>query len=831
MKPVFWSHASRLVLAACLASTAAPAFAQAETQVEQVVVTARKRQESDISVPVSVTALSSQQIERQAIASMVDVALREPSLAVQNNVSLGGGAIYLRGIGTNAGVSGTLEQSVILDIDGAPISRGNALRVGLFDLGEIQILKGPQALFFGKNSPAGVIAFRSKDPTPTPEIMTKVSYEPYANARFAELVVSGPLTDTLRARVFAHVGSTSGEKDNLWALALPANNIVPGAVWPNRNHAWSHHDTFVRGTVVWEPNDRFNARLTTLYDDLDGQGSMVFPERAYCPQGAPQTLLTAAFLNSSNPFVPNFASPNTFALANALKVDDCKMNGRVYNGGLNPANLTAPGVVTTAPEGSSVLMTSVNVAELNFKLTPDIDLTSVTTSARLRTRDVGGFTWAPANVALLTYTNYALQSQFTQEVRATTNFSSPFNVMVGGFYQDAHFNTYTQNAAIPPYIYMLYHVPNKVYSGFAQGIWDINPTLELAAGVRQTQESKRLVMTRLGVLQPVAHPKATWNNTSPEATLTWRPSSDLTTYVAYKTGFKSGGYAATVTQPNPAPLPASPLQDFLFQPEKVKGFEGGVKAALLDRSLRIDTTIYRYDYDNLQVSNYFVGDAGIPIQRVLNAASARQQGIDVTAVYYPQQVHGLRLTGAINYNDSYYRKYIAPCYVGQSIAEGCNQILNPLTNAFTSQDLSGQQFTDAPKWSGALGFSYTRPFAGARFEIGSDAAYKSKYNANVDKSPGGIQKAYAMLNGQIRLISENDAWEFGIYGKNLTNVRRSANLAPVPLTGTGAATGTLGGGVAARADLAAITEPGRALFIQLVIRPSAASAAWRHAKP
>ena len=807
------------VLAACLAVAPAPAFAAdaaagtaagSASQIEEVVVTARKREESDLSVPVSVTALSARQIERLAVLNMSDIALRDPTLSVESNTSTAGGGMFLRGIGTTADISGTLEQSVSLDIDGAPISRGNALRVGQYDLDQIQVLKGPQALFFGKDSPAGVIAFRSKDPTSSFETSAKLSYEPYANDRFVELTASGPLTDTLRARIFYHGENTDGDKDNLSALALPANAILPNSVFAHpHKHAWTSRESFVRGTLVFEPNDRFKARLTSSYDFLQGDGTATVPEIGYCPQGRPQTS-TLAFLLG--------AGAQIGALANALAVDDCKLNGTVTAGGINPAFTIAPQSFGHDVGGVNQSQISISVAELKYQVTPSIDLTSVSSFTWIRSRDMDGFSWAPAAAAVLTYYNYALQNQFTQEVRATTKFSTPLNFMVGGFFESAFFDTFADNTAIPPFTNFKYHVPNRVYSGFAQALWDITPQIELAAGARYTRETKELALTRDGVRQPTANPKATFENTSPEVSLTWRPTQRATAYVAYKTGFKSGGYAETIVG-NAPPLPTNPLLDMLYNPEKAKGFEGGVKAELFDRTLRIDTTIYRYKYSNLQESNYDTS-TGAPILRVLNAATALQRGVEISAVYSPPFAEGLRVNGMVNYNKSTCQRFISPCYVGQSIAQGCNLLPGP-GGAFTSQDLSGRTFPNAPRWVGAAGFSYSHPLGNARLEFGADTAYHSAYNASSDLSPGGHQKAYALLSGQIRLISESGGWEIGVYGKNLTDVRRSLDSLPVPATGNSAATGTINGGLLARADLAAFTNPGRAVFIQLVLRPGA----------
>lgn len=818
MKHCLRGHVSHAALAACLVFVGQPAIAQvasgaqaeAPSNVEAVVVTARKRQESDISVPVALTAISSQQIERQAILNLYDVAQRTPTLSINNTGTGIGGGVFLRGIGTAAASSNSLDQSISFDIDGVPISRGNVLRVGEYDLDQIEVLKGPQALFFGKNSPAGVLSFKSKDPTSELELSGKVSYEPYANYRFGEVIVSGPISESFRGRLFARTAKSDGEKDNLAALALPSNAIVPGAVWaPSSDKAWGFKDTFFRGTLIFEPNTRFKARLTSSYDLQDGDGVGSLKERFYCPRGVAQNGTAANLLGGG---------ANAAALASLLAVDDCKLNGTVYQGNINPAQLSAPSLPSRDPDGITKSRIAMTALQIDYGLTDKIDLASVTAYARLSELSTDHFSYGPPSVAALQFYGNVLHAQFSQELRLTSNFDTPLNFMVGGFYQDTEFRTLIHNYAVPPYNIFQFNIPNQVYSVFGQGLWDITEHVELAAGARLTKEKKSLLLTRDGVPQITANPSATFKDTSPEATLTWRPNSDLTAYVAYKSGFKSGGYAATLTGNGP-PLPTTaPLRDFLYQPESAEGFEVGLKTALLGRTLRLDTSIYSYEYGDLQVSNVNTA-TGAPVLRVFNAATARQRGIEVEGSYYPPQVAGLRISGVVNYNKSYYAEFESPCYIGQSIAEGCN--LNPAGGVFTAQDLSGKRFTNAPLWVGSLGFSYGKTIDRLRLEFGSDVVHRSSYNATAELSPGGVQKASTTLSAQVRLMAENRGWEIGVFGKNLTDVYRALENGNAPLTGNSAATGTANGGVMARADLMGNTTPGRAVFIQLTIRPSA----------
>jgi iron complex outermembrane receptor protein len=818
MKSTLKTAVSWAVLAAC-AATAAPVFAQETktTELETVVVTARKRSETDISVPVSITAMSAAQIERNAIFNVYDLAQKTPTLTISNTGSGVGGTVFLRGIGSAVTTGNSIDQSVSFDIDGVPVSRGNILRIGDFDLEQLQMLKGPQALFFGKNSTAGVLAFTSKDPTDANEAMVKLGYEPFANTRFGEFAVSGPLTDTLKARVFARYAKSDGFNKNLGGEALPANAIVPNTVFaPSHNTAWRYTDKFVRGTVLWEPSSKFTARFKASYDEQDGDGVAGLKERFYCPLGHSQNTSAAALPVANGGFG---AGANAAALAAALSVDDCKLNGTVYEGDINPAFLTNP-TTRSLPESDTNGVTKSRIslasAEFNYAVADHIDLTAVSGFVRISENNYDNFSYGiPSPGALMFNTGFS-HRQFTQELRLRTSFEGPVNVMVGGFYQHAFLRTFTNNFAVAPFNVPEYRIPNDVWSGFGQLTWNITDQIELAGGARYTEEKKSLTFWRDFVPQPVANPNVKFTNTSPEATLTWRPSSDMTVYAAYKTGFKSGGYATTQSG-NFAPLSPVVLRDFTYRPEKAEGFEGGWKAQLFDRTLRLDATIYTFEYKNLQVSNVNTS-TGVPVLQIFNAATVRQKGIEVEGAYYPPAIEGLRLSGLVNYNRSKYTDFLSPCYIGQSIAEGCN--LDLFNGAFQHQQLAGRRVTNAPLWAGNLGFTYTKPVDDMRVEVGADVVYKSSYNVTQEISPGGHMDPSTVLNMQFRVINAEKGWEFGIYAKNLTDVRRALETSNAPLTGISANTGRATGGVGSRADLMGNTTPGRSVLFQLVLHPS-----------
>ncbi len=202
------------------AASIAPAAEEAAPNrgLEEIVVTARRSSERLINVPVAVTALSAAVIERAHVTDLTQVAQMTPNLVIASASSGSGGSISIRGVGTSFLDPG-LEQSVGLNSDGVSIGRGHFLNAAQFDLKQIEVLKGPQALFFGKNSPAGVISITSADPTAELSAMGRVGYEFEAKERYVEAYVAGPISDTLGFRVAAKYNKLDG-----WIK----NRVLPG---------------------------------------------------------------------------------------------------------------------------------------------------------------------------------------------------------------------------------------------------------------------------------------------------------------------------------------------------------------------------------------------------------------------------------------------------------------------------------------------------------------------------------------------------------------------------------------------------------------------------
>ena len=779
------------VIAPAMAQEAVAPAAQSQPQaggLEDIVVTARKRQESAQTVPVAVTALSADLIIKQDLTSIEKIAARTPNLNVGRASNGSGAQLTLRGIGSSSTSIG-IEQSVAVVVDGVYYGQGRIINEGFFDLGGVEILKGPQALFFGKNATAGVISLTSADPGSEQEIKLRAGYEFNAQQVQLEGVYSTPLTDNLGLRVAVR-GSKMYEgyyRNVAEAFDYPTFDVATGTAGtapsnPAPRDQPGEKELLGRVTLKWEPTDRLTAtfKASGTYNKTNNNSWNYVAFN--CPSGASQLNGYACardFVNHQNKIPVEFAKQTPYA----------KDDGSLYN------------------RYKSWAVT----ANFNYAL-DDVTLTSVTNYNWNNNR------WACAcDFQSSPASNWATENStyhaFSSEFRALTTFDSPVNLMVGALYQKTKrdFDQYiilaglTNSAASPEDEYLATRKTSftngETIAAFGQVTWKVVPTVEIAGGVRYTHETKDSYFAQpynnpglTSIFRPADDPdglgivnaQQSFNDWSPEATITWKPSSQLLIYAAYKTAYKSGGFSNGGIN---SKLSANPYDDLTFDPEKARGFEGGIKSTLMDNQLRLNLGLYSYGYYNLQVD--FFNSPIFAFQTL--TADARTKGVELEFEYAPRSVAGLNLHGSINYNKATYTDFgDAPCYAGQSQAEGCNV----LVGAAYRQDLKGQPLSVAPKWTGTLGASYDMTLGnGMLFGINTDARYSASYLASGFGALDSRQSSYVTLDAGIRIGSEDERWQLALIGKNLTNRFYVTGAVDGPSTG-----GASGGLTSAHAD-------------------------------
>ena len=404
--------------------------------------------------------------------------------------------------------------------------------------------------------------------------------------------------------------------------------------------------------------------------------------------------------------------------------------------------------------------------------------------------------------------------------------------MIGGYYDDSHrdYDAWTaqqaleNTAATPGFRRFLGNskdsqTDGRTLAAFGQVIVKPIEQVEITGGARYTNEKKKSYF-----IQPYSHPlqrpnpflpntlvpsDQTFNDWSPEATISYKPNRNINIYAAYKTGYKSGGFSNSgilsgATYNAPTGSPAIALTTFEFDPETAEGFEGGIKTTLFDRQLRFNVGAYSYKYSNLQL-DFFRAD--IFAFTTINAGSARTKGIEVEVEFAPRAVEGLNIRSSINYNRARYGNAISACWAGQTQAQGCNQLfvgpgetdVRALTAAEIAanapagnrQNLRGQPTANAPRWTGAIGVSYERDIGSTlKGGISVDTRYSDTYLTSAFGNPNTRQNDYVNLDASIRIGAENDSWQLALIGKNLTNRWYATGGTDAPGTGVGTGTST-----------------------------------------
>lgn len=750
---------------------AGAAFAQAAGASEdEIIVTARKRDESLVDVPVAINALSARDIQRYATTDLTQIGQVVPQVIIARSSGAGSGASFIiRGIGSSQGDTG-IEQTVSLNLDGIQLSRGRAVGQSFFDVEQIEVLKGPQALFFGKNSPGGVISVRSAGPTRSLEGYVRAGYEFRANERFVEGAISGPISDAFGYRVALKGSKFDGYVRNVapaWVSPLFPNDPMPGAE-PRQPGG---HELLGRVTLKYDAGGPLTSTLR-VFGAKKEENALALAENIGCV-GNPRTL------------------------GNVDPTGDCTLNG-VRSVAAMPLSLATgfPRVGDGQPYSKNRFVLASWTNEL--KLADDITLTAVSGYYDYHFTAFDEFSFSSLGGLWTSFMED--YRSFSQEMRVATSYDGPINIMIGGLFEDVKrandVSNIQLNRAVDPAtgkrLISENHVDNegRTYSLFGQAMMDITDTLELAGGVRWTKEKKSSDM-----LNTYVHPTANAvnplnrraqgsllssdfedSNWSPEVTLSWHPIQRTTVYLAYKTGYKSGGFSTPQ-----GGVPGSWNSDTpTFGSERAKGFELGAKAELLDNRLRLNATLYNYKFSDLQQTSF---NAVTFLYTIRNATTARTKGVEIDGSWAINDIVTLR--GSTAYNKATYGDFpTSPCWTGQTAAQGC---------VGGVQDLSGARLARAPRWNLAAGTTVELP-VGDRYKLGftGDVNWTSGYWMQETQNPSSWQKDYTRIDASVRFGDAEDRWSFALIGRNLTNEWYGVASTDKPLGATGEVSASTG---------------------------------------
>ncbi|HTW35490.1 MAG TPA: TonB-dependent receptor [Rhizomicrobium sp.] len=764
------------------------------SNIETVMVTARKTSERLIDVPVAANVLSDATLQRYVTSDLTTVGLQVPQVSIDHAASGSGAQITVRGVGSTS-VDAGIEQEVTVNIDGIPVSRGRVIQSSIFDLQSVEVLKGPQSLYFGKNSPAGVIVLDSADPDSDFNGYVRTGYETTTETVYGETAVSIPVTDDFGIRLaFRGSDMMGGTVSDVGAPITPANypnslpvflalsgTSLPGAV---QHMLPGDQDYNGRASFKWTPTDQLEMSLKVLVGDHNDLGDSMDQVLYNCGSGQTNgmsedygraLLDEVAVLGGHAPPYANVFLSDPYS--------SCGDKKRQNSFGTIPASVAAhyPGSNGGIP--FTDIPTELVSLTTDYKVTNNLTLTNV----------VGYYEYDETQWSNYDFTDMTMASgqndehykQWTEELRFASSFDFPVN-FTGGFFYDHSNRHFVQSGAVG-------YLPADVTTGqlndfgansyytdetislFGEGRWKIADNLELAGGARWTKETVTgdelsTYVNSTFALFDAALPEGqsvvgsqTAYNVSPQATLTWHPTSDMMFYAAYKQGFKSGGFSTPALIPYDANA-----ENQSFKPETAKGYEIGTKFSQLNGSLTGDITAYHYAYYDLQQTAFNAATTSYYIQ---NVCCATTQGVEANLNYLVMP--GLTARADAGYNDAHYNQFAnAACWADQSPTQGCigaaatGDPLAPYTGGV--QNLGGRPLDRAPKWTGNVGFSYDTPVT-PMWNVGvtGDLHVSGGYYLYSSDSPYGYQGSYTTVDASARLY--NDSWEFALVGRNLTD--------------------------------------------------------------
>jgi iron complex outermembrane receptor protein len=696
-----------------IASTAAPealssAADDGQIRLDAVTVTARRRSESSQSVPAPISTVSGADLERQREYRLQDLQQAFPSF----NVSIlhpRQSSVAIRGLGNNP-ASDDLEPSVGVYLDNVYLGRPGMAVFDLFDIQQIDLLRGPQGTLFGKNATAGVLNITTRQPnfTPGAYLEQSVGNDGYLQSK-AHL--TGPLSDTLAGSLdFARTKS-----DGFVTNAYTGREL---------NGAGSDG---VRGQLLWKPNDDLSARLIADYSrvNADTGAAVVYAIPAYPGYTSPYLTTASAYgikpLNN-----PYLYTVNT----------DTTPHMDVHQGGVS--------------------------AEVNYKLASGYNLTSIS-AARF-------WNFTPTNdgdglpVPITVNSGAAVKDhQYSQEVRIASPTGGGIDWVAGAFYfyQQTTNNVFSLTGPTPyntaAKANVLTNSPSGVITNsaalFGQGTFHLNPRADITAGIRGTYEDKSGSVVRYASATAAAYNSGPLgeHSLSPSGLLnfSYKLAPDVLTYALVSHSEKSGGINMAV-----ASGPALGAQSLLFGAERSNDVEFGVKSDWFGHRLTLNGDLFWTQVHGYQASILEPNDAGVMNTVLANAADVDSRGAEVELRARP--VRALTLGLNASYNAVTYSSFKnAPCPIGVTLL---------------SCDLSGQAVAGAPRWTANFSTQYDFNVSGNVSQyVAAGYSLRSSQYGTLDDSPYAKIPGYGLANLATgwRVDSGQHRWDFSLWSHNL----------------------------------------------------------------
>ena len=695
---------------------------QAQNVLEEIVVTAQKREQNIQDVPISITRMSGQWLESKFAGGgdVLELASTVPGLHVESSNGRLSPRFYMRGLG-NADFTAAASQPVSIVFDEVPMEKASLKAFPIFDLDDIEVIRGPQGTLFGRNTTAGILKFDSRRPTPETEGYIKAS-----GGNLGTINVEGAVGGTLVENTLMGRVSFITQHRSDWV-----NNAYTG-----ENDAMGGFDIFAgRVQLLWTPSDDFSALLLYQHQDQGGNSASLF--RA-----------------------------NIFDKGSNKLNDNYDRNTVYFDGGNNnPAKIKSFGVTLKLDwdVGDHTITSITSYQDIYDRFARgDIDggYGCLFTCGAFAPGPHGPF--GPPSTPFNPFASPFVVNvdtggdqeveQITQEIRIASNLDGPFNYQVGAFYFEDDLLSVSKNASVTTpdnfRVGSISQIENTTWAVFGQGSYSVSDQLTLTAGVRYTDDEKDAQHERPaveGVLDPISlgDDELSW-----DVSLAFAVSEDSQVYARVATGFR-----APTIQDRLEDDPVATVADS----ETIMSYEIGYKA--LFEQVRLNVAAFYYEVDDMQLVAVG-GDANATT--LLNADEGVGYGVefDVDIALTDNMI----LSGGFGYNKTELND---------------KQLTLPVGPMATSRDpldengraiIDGNPFQHAPKWTANLQLDYTHPLAnGNELYLFTDWKLKGKTSDFLYES---VEFTFGtQFEGGLRLGYRDTVrnFEIGLFARNITN--------------------------------------------------------------
>ncbi len=716
-----------IAAAPCALAIAMPT-ANAQVFKDEIIVTATKREESAQDVGISVTALSGEQIRALGYTNAQQVTAMAPGVSTIQPNGESNYAVAIRGA-ANSDFTTNVESPVALYVDEVYISQSSGSGFQLFDTERVEVLRGPQGTLFGRNATGGLIHYISVKPQDEFGGYASVSY-----GRFNRVRTQGALNMPLNEDLAARVSFTTNQGDG----------YVTNRNRPDRNLN-NANDFAGRVQVLYEPSDNFDVLFSARYGKQDIRTGFFEYVSAPLPTGVPQP-------TSPNPSLGGYVD----------------LDGDVFAGSYDFP-------------GRNLLETWSGTVTANLDL-GGAKLTSITDYRSVERDYIEDSDASPVN-----YFNFFLTTdaeQFSQEFRLAGE-KDKLSWLAGLYFIDIQIDD--SNGAIaqgfideflglvdPASVGAFNGVDNPYsqsttsISGFGQIDYQLSDKLSITLGGRYTFESKDFVYNNNGVLfddaavsgldprtqlivpdlVPSVRGDQSNNMWSARAVLNYHATDNLLIYGGWNRGVRGGGFNAPI-------LPGiTDVTFFSYAPETLNSYEVGFKADFANGRARINGSGYYYDYNNYQAFSI------IGLDTFTLNANSENYGFELE--FQASPVDGLDMVFGVGYIDANVSG------VPGVNADAFDSAGNLIIPAFRSGDIRPVQ---TPKWNlnGLLRYEIPVSAWNGNLALQGDFQYRSEHFFNLTALPAATENGYAVINGSVAWIPEDQPWDLRFAVSNLTD--------------------------------------------------------------